>query len=73
MIFGAMHVVKLGANRMNDMRAKASYDLKDEHKHIRAAGEDIIRHEQHESQKKADDTYAMEEVAALPLLLASSD
>ena len=65
MVFGALHVVKLGANRMNDMRAKASYDLKDERKHIRAAGEDIIRHEQHESKKKADITYAVEEVKSL--------
>jgi len=65
MVFGAVHVVKLGANRMKDMRAKASYDLKDEHKHIRAAGEDITRHEQHESKKKAEVTYALAEVESL--------
>lgn len=65
MIFGALHVVKLGANRMNDMRAKAAYDLEDEHQHIRAAGEDIILHEQHESKKKADSTYALAEVESL--------
>jgi iron(II)-dependent oxidoreductase len=64
MVFGALHVVKLGANRMNDMRAKASYDLKEEHKHIRAAGEDIVLHEQHESKRKADNTYLMAEVTA---------
>lgn len=65
MVFGALHVVKLGANRMADMRARASYDLKDEHKHIRAAGEDITRHQIHEAQKKAEKTYADAEVSAL--------
>ena len=65
MIFGVIHVVKLGANRMADMRAKASYDLKDEHKHIRAAGEDIILHQLHEQQKKAERTYQLSEVEAL--------
>ena len=65
MVFGAAHVVKLGANRMSDMRAKASYDLKDEHKHIRAAGEDITLHRIHESQDKASETYLEAEVTAL--------
>ena len=65
MVFGAAHVVKLGANRMNDMRAKAGYDLKDEHLHIRAAGEDIIRHQTHEKQKQAETTYALGEVDSL--------
>jgi len=65
MIFGAFHVVKLGSNRMADMRAKASYDLKDENKHIRAAGEDIKLQEEHESQEKASETYALAEVTAL--------
>lgn len=65
MVFGALHVVKLGSNRMADMRAKASYDLKDEHKRIRAAGEDIILQQQHESQEKANETYALTEVTAM--------
>lgn len=39
MIGGTIHVVQLGANRMADMRSKASYDLADEADHIRAAGE----------------------------------
>ena len=65
MVFGALHVVKLGSNRMADMRAKASYDLKDEHKHIRAAGEDIKLQEIHESQEKAQSTYQLAEVTAL--------
>ena len=65
MVFGAMHVVKLGANRMSDMRARAAYDLKDEQKHIRAAGEDITLHEKHESQKQAESTYLLAEIQAL--------
>jgi iron(II)-dependent oxidoreductase len=65
MIFGTFHVVSLGSNRMADMRAKAAYDLEEEHKHIRAAGEDIKLHEKHESQKKASATYMLAEVEAL--------
>lgn len=41
MIFATLHVVKLGSNRMEDMRSKASYDLKEMNSKIRAAGEDI--------------------------------
>jgi len=65
MLFGTAHVVKLGANRMEDMRSKASYDLKDEHKHIRAAGEDIQAQRVHEEQKKASKTYELAEVQGL--------
>lgn len=65
MVFGALHVVKLGSNRMNDMRARASYDLKDEHKRIRAAGEDIYLQQKHESLEKAEKTYALAEVNSL--------
>ena len=66
MVFGVLHVVKLGANRMEDMRARASYDLDDMHKHIRAAGEDIVLHQEHEKRKKADRTYqALSEVDSL--------
>lgn len=39
MIGGTVHVVQLGANRMADMRSKASYDLQEERSHIKAAGE----------------------------------
>lgn len=39
MIGGTVHVVQLGANRMADMRSKASYDLTEERSRIRAAGE----------------------------------
>lgn len=65
MVFGAMHVVKLGANRMADMRDRATYDLADMKDHIRAAGEDIERHRLHESQKQATKIYAWNEVEAL--------
>ena len=39
MIGGTIHVVELGANRMADMRSKATYDIKQEKAHIKAAGE----------------------------------
>lgn len=48
MIGGTVHVVQLGANRMADMRAKATYDLAEEHERIRAAGEDATRHALHQ-------------------------
>ncbi len=65
MVFGAAHVVKLGANRMEDMRSKAGYDLKDEHKHIRAAGEDIHAQRVHEELQGASQVYALAEVQSL--------
>lgn len=65
MVFGTFHVVKLGANRMDDMRDRATYDLADMHEHVRAAGEDIILHRLHEEQKKADRTYALSELEAM--------
>ncbi len=43
MVGGSIHVVELGANRMADMRSKATYDLANMADHIRAAGEDITR------------------------------
>lgn len=48
MIGGALHVVKLGANRMKDMRDKATYNPKDMQRHIRAAGEDLTLHAENE-------------------------
>lgn len=66
MVFGVVHVVQLGANRMADMRSRATYDLKEEALHIRAAGEDIARHQQHESRAMtAVQTYGIEEVNGL--------
>lgn len=49
MIGGTLHVVKIGATRMDDMRKLASYDLKDMSKRERAAGEDIMLHYEHEN------------------------
>lgn len=49
MIGGAAHVVKLGANRLADMRDRATYNLNEESERIRAAGEDITRHALHEA------------------------
>jgi iron(II)-dependent oxidoreductase len=65
MVFGTLHVVKLGANRMQDMRDKATYDLAEMKDHLRAAGEDIVRHRQHEERKQAEKTYALNELEAL--------
>lgn len=64
-VFGVMHVVKLGANRMADMKDRATYDLADMKDHLRAAGEDIARHRDHESKKKADKVYQWSELQAL--------
>jgi len=64
MIGGALHVVRLGANRMADMRARAAYDLSSVHDHIRAAGEDLQRHDQNEHMPHAAG-YSLDEVDAL--------
>ena len=65
MIFGVAHVVKLGANRMEDMRSRSGYDLSDESKHIRAAGEDIELHKIHEETQSASNTYNATELDVL--------
>ena len=65
MIGGSLHVVKLGALRMEDMRKLATYDLKDESSRIRAAGEDIALHEQHETKKNRNTGYSIEEAERL--------
>ena len=53
MIFGTLHVVKLGSNRMSDMRDRVTYNIEDEAKHIRAAGEEILIHQTHEKNQVA--------------------
>ncbi len=65
MIGGSLHVVRLGAVRMEDMRQMASYDLKEEKARIRAAGEDIMLHEQHEAGTLAKRTYTPVEAEEL--------
>lgn len=48
MVGGTMHVVRLGASRMDDMRKLATYDVNEEGKRVRAAGEDITLQREHE-------------------------
>ena len=62
---GSLHVIKLGANRMEEMRAKASYDLAEMHTRIRAAGEDATLQERHEAGKIQTRAYTLAEVEAL--------
>lgn len=64
-VFGVLHVVKLGANRMADMKDRATYDLQDMEDHMRAAGEDIARHRDNESLKVAEKVYEWNELEAL--------
>ncbi len=70
-IGGSLHVVMLGSIRMGEMREKATYDLKDEPAHERAAGEDIALHARNEHAKAiaaasgAGSAYSVEEVQAL--------
>ena len=65
LVFGTIHVVSLGSIRMDEMRAQAGYDLKDEHKKIRAAGEDLFRNVFHERGVTHTVTYTVEEVHGL--------
>ena len=53
MIFGALHVVKLGSNRMADMRNRVTYNIEEESSRIRAAGEEIMNHAVHEKNEVA--------------------
>jgi len=67
-IGGSLHVVKLGAIRMGEMRDKATYDLKEEPAHERAAGEDIALHARNEHGKAAAAAatgYTIEEAQSL--------
>ncbi len=62
---GVLHVIKIGATRIEDMRRLASYDPKDMDRHIRAAGEDITLHHEHEFGAKAAAAYTAVEAEAL--------
>ncbi|MDQ6988032.1 MAG: SUMF1/EgtB/PvdO family nonheme iron enzyme [Mariprofundaceae bacterium] len=42
MVGGSLHVMELGSMRMDEMRGKAGYDVRDMHEHIRSAGEEIF-------------------------------
>jgi len=48
MVGGGLHVMTLGEARLAQMRDKASYDVSEVNKHIRAAGEDLARHSENE-------------------------
>ncbi|BCK88613.1 hercynine oxygenase [Sideroxyarcus emersonii] len=65
MIGGSLHVVKLGSIRMGEMRALATYNLKEESSRIRAAGEDIALHEENENRKNQAAGYTPAEADAL--------
>lgn len=43
MLGGSWHVISLGANRMEEMRSKATYDVSTMDTRIRAAGEEAVR------------------------------
>lgn len=69
LVFGTIHVVSIGSNRMDEMRAQAGYDLKDEHKKIRAAGEQFFREVFHEHGVTDSLKYTIEEVhGMLPVI-----
>ncbi len=63
MVGGSLHVMELGAMRMDEMRAKASYDINKMDSRIRAAGEELHRQEWHE--KTAINTYTEAEAQVL--------
>ena len=65
MIGSTLHVVRLGAGRMEDMRSLATYDLKEENARVRAAGEDITLQEHHESGHAANVGYTVMEAQRL--------
>ena len=62
---GTLHVVDIGTGRMADMRKLASYNLKDESKRERAAGEDIILHYENEKGINRGKGYTVAQVEAL--------
>jgi iron(II)-dependent oxidoreductase len=62
---GSLHVVGLGSIRMGEMRALATYNLKEESTHIRAAGEDIALHENNENRINQAAGYTVAEAEAL--------
>lgn len=62
---GTIHVLELGANRMQQMRGLAQINLENEADHIRAAGEDLFRTDAHEKRKTHLITYTIEEARSL--------
>jgi iron(II)-dependent oxidoreductase len=65
MILGCLHVSRLGSMRMGEMRALATYDLREESSKIRAQGEDIVLHEENEKRINQAAGYTLDEAEAL--------
>jgi len=65
MVGGSLHVIELGSMRMDEMRAKATYDVKDMHEHIRAAGEEVRLQADNEKYGASIITYTPEEARQL--------
>ena len=68
MIGSVLHVIKLGAGRMEDMRNLATYNLKEESSRVRAAGEEITLQENHEARRVSANTHGYSVVEADRLL-----
>lgn len=62
---GTIHVVQLGAQRMQELRDSSGYDLKNEKDKIRAAGEDLFINVLHERGVTHTITYTMDEAEGL--------
>ncbi|MDO9100779.1 MAG: formylglycine-generating enzyme family protein [Candidatus Nitrotoga sp.] len=60
-----LYVVNQGFERMGEMRTRATYELKDELSHIRAAGEDLVLHSAHEAEKNHAAGYSAIEIESL--------
>lgn len=65
LVGGAIHVVQLGSNRMQELRENAGYDLKNEHKKIRGAGESLFVNVFHERGVTHTISYTMDEAEGL--------
>ncbi|MDQ6953468.1 MAG: formylglycine-generating enzyme family protein [Mariprofundaceae bacterium] len=65
MIGGSIHVMELGSMRMDEMRAKISYDPTDISQHVRAAGEDILIQAKNEARVDEHIFYTASSVKAL--------
>lgn len=65
LVFGTVHVLSLGSNRMQQMRDQAAYDLSEESNKIRAAGEDLFRTDDHDKGRSHKVSYTVEEAHAL--------
>lgn len=66
MLGGTLHVLKLGANRIADMRGRAAYDVAEVDQHVRAAGEDLaVNRREEPAAEVARGSYSVAEADAL--------